>query len=314
MEPFRLTLSNDAVVSGLSSISHPKSSSTDHRPLIVGLHGGTYESQYFDATPRYSASIPSLAFGVPFVAIDRPSYRATSSLHPIPNGSDFPQETGIWLHRYILPKLWTEFGVPNRCNSVVLLCHSLGVMGGVVAASLHARDEKPLYPLGGLIASGLGDTHKDPSFTEEYLDNEDLGYETIPVASKDAIMFPPGTAPAEIFEQSQRLNTPTPRSETALFKRVYLRVWKEKYAVHIKVPVMFALVDDDSFFVVNEQELKTCAGAFRNSPRVDVSLVPGAPHCMEISYWSQGWYARCFGFSMECAAHVAWSSGQSREQ
>lgn len=117
-----------------------------------------------------------------------------------------------------------------------------------------------MYPLGGLIASGLGDAHKDPSFTEDYLDNEDLGYETISVEAKDATMFPPGTAPAEMFEQSQWLNTPTPRSATALFKRVYLSVWKETYAVHVKIPVMFALV---------RIMLQTCAGAFRNSPRVD---------------------------------------------
>jgi len=32
--------------------------------------------------------------------------------------------------------------------------------------------------------------------------------------------------------------------------------------------------------------------------------VPGAPHAIELSYWGQGWYARCFGFAMECAANL----------
>jgi hypothetical protein len=93
MQPFQLTLSNNGTVAGLQSIP-PLSAqkaprmqysptrqntwewhrnidyhslrrggqqslsalSADNRPLIVGLHGGGYDSQYFDATPKYSAS------------------------------------------------------------------------------------------------------------------------------------------------------------------------------------------------------------------------------------------------------------------
>lgn len=156
MQSFKFPLSNNGTVTGVQSIPPESVRSSEYYPLIVGLHGGTYDSQYFDATPKVSASLASVAFGVPFIAIDRPSYDGTSSILPIPEDSSFHHETGCWMHRYILPKLWSEVGVPNRCSCIVLLCHSLGVMGGTVAAALHAQDETPLYPLGGLIASGFG--------------------------------------------------------------------------------------------------------------------------------------------------------------
>ncbi|KAJ5644527.1 hypothetical protein N7507_010538 [Penicillium longicatenatum] len=300
-----LKLPNDGTVTGVCSIPPLSSSSVNCRPLIIGLHGGSYNNQYFDATPKFSASLASTAFGVPFISIDRPSYGGTSSILPLPQGSDFPRETGVWLHRYILPKLWSDFGAPNQCNCIVLLCHSLGVMGGIVAAALHAQDRTPLYPLGGLIASGMGDTQTPSTSSAPSFDATDISYSTFPLEAKDAVMFKPGTVAAEILEQSERLNSPSPRAETVMFPVDWLPAWKEKWAVHVSVPVMFSLVDDDPFFVVNKEEFETCLAAFKNSVRVDGSLIRGAPHCVELSYWSQGWYARCFGFAMECSANIA---------
>jgi hypothetical protein len=306
MQPFRFTLSNNGTVAGVHSIPSSSASPVDYRPLIVGLHGGCYDHQYFDATHKFSASLASIAFGVPFVSIDRPSYGGTSSILPIPKGSDFPQETGLWLHRYILPKLWSEIGLPNQCNCIVLLCHSLGVMGGVVAAALYAQDETPLYPLGGLIASGMGDKQSlfmkstAPSFI-----TVDADHAMFPLDAKDAIMFKPGTVASEVLEHSERLNAVSPLPETNQFAAVWLPTWKERWAVYVSTPVMFSLVEDDPFFVATEKEIETCVRAFKNSVRVDGSLVRGAPHCVELSHWSQGWYARCFGFAMECSASFA---------
>jgi hypothetical protein len=309
MQPFRTTLSNNGTVAGAYSIPPPSASPAQHRPLIVGLHGGSYDHQYFDATPKCSASLASVAFGVPFVSIDRPSYGGTSSILPIPEGSDFPQETGFWLHRYILPKLWSEIGAPNQCNCIVLLCHSLGVMGGVVAAALHAQDEQALYPLGGLIASGMGDklslSAKTPPPSRIPVD---ANHALFPLDAKDAIMFKPGTVAPEVLEHSRRLNAVSPLPETAHFAAVWLPIWKQKWAAHVSTPVMFSLVEDDPFFVATKEELEICVQAFTNSVRVDGSLLRGAPHCVELSHWSQGWYGRCFGFALECSASFAISN------
>ncbi|KAF2021256.1 hypothetical protein BU24DRAFT_487710 [Aaosphaeria arxii CBS 175.79] len=307
MRKFQFKLANNGTVAGIHSIPPtPATAASKERPLVVGLHGGCYDSQYFDATPRFSASQTSIALGIPFVAIDRPSYGGTSSILPIPDDSDFAQETGIWLHQYILPKLWEELGAPNGCNCIVLLCHSLGTMGGIVTAALHAKDTSPLYPLGALIASGMGDTQSEfmlrspPSFTM-------VGstHAMFPPDSKDSVMFKPDTVADEVLEQCQRLNAVCPLAETAKFAPAWLPTWKQQWAKDVTAPVMFALVEDDPFFVTTEEELKKCTDAFGNDVRVDGSLIRGAPHCMELSYWSQGWYARCFGFALECSVSFA---------
>jgi hypothetical protein len=84
----------------------------------------------------------------------------------------------------------------------------------------------------------------------------------------------------------------------------WLPQWKSEWAKHVKVPVMYNLVDQYVFFVSTGESLDACAHAFSNSVRVDTSLAIGAHHCIELSYWAQGWYARCFGFALECAARV----------
>ena len=310
MQPFQFTLSNNGTVAGIHSIPPPSRSQINHRPLIVALHGGCYDKQYFDSAPKYSASLASEAFGVPFVSIDRPSYGGTSSILPIPEGTDFYKETGVWLHRYIFPKLWSEIGVPNQCSCIVILAHSLGVMGCIVAAALHAQDNAPLYPLGGLIANGMGNTQSESMRSGPPPKYLSVGPDHVLFTPeiKDTVMFKPGTVSAEALEHTERLNAVSPLAEVALFPTLWLPTWKEKWAAQVSAPVMFCLVDDDPFFAVTQEELDVCVRAFKNSARVDRSLIRGAPHCMELSHWSQGWYARCFGFAMECAASFACSN------
>jgi hypothetical protein len=178
-------------------------------------------------------------------------------------------------------------------------------MGGIIAAAMHAQDENPLYPLGGLIASGLGEK-QPPSAGSTPNIHIRIGADHLlmPVDIKDKIMFRPGTTSPEVLAQSKRLNVPIPDAEVQHFRDVWFPTWREKWARHVVVPVMFALVDKDPFFDVTKLELENCISAFKSSVRVDGSLIQGAPHCMELSYWSQGWYARCFGFAMECSASI----------
>ncbi|KAH7236588.1 hypothetical protein BKA59DRAFT_549256 [Fusarium tricinctum] len=305
MEPFTLLLPNGGTVAGIHNIPPHSESPIPYRPLVVALHGGGYECHYFDADPKHTASISSNAYGVPFISIDRPCYGGTSSFLPIPKGSNFITETGTWLHKYILPTLWSKFGIPNQCNCLVLFCHSLGIMYGVAAAAMHGQDEKPSYPLGGLICSGVGDVWQphmyENAVTEPY---DPLGQRSADPEVKDTLMFRPGTVHSDILELAERLNSPAPLAELASLPATWLPTWKEEWAVHVKTPVMFALVEQESFFVVSEERVEACAQAFSGSLRVDRSFVKGAPHCMELSYWAQGWYARAFGFAMECSAYV----------
>lgn len=313
MESFRLTLPNKRTVTGAHSIKQVSSSSSriKHRPLIVGLHGGCYDHQYFDALPSLSASVASEAYGVPFITIDRPSYGGTSSILPIPHDSDFTQESALALHHSILPELWSTYGIPNNCNCIVLLSHSLGVMVGVATAAMHARDETPGYPLGGLIASGMGNEQsanmKGSTPSYPHVDDDHV---LMDLEMKDSVMFKPGTFEPEILNESSRLNAVSPLPEITGFPTQWMSVWKERWARDVKAPVMYSLVEDDPFFVVTREELDQCVQAFTNSERVEGSLILDAPHCVELSHWSQGWYARCFGFAMECSASFAMRLGE----
>ena len=176
-------------------------------------------------------------------------------------------------------------------------------MVGVAVGAMHAQEQDPAYPLGGLIASGMGDVQakamqgSTPSYPKV---DDDHGL--CPVQLKDALMFKPGTCAAEILAQSERLNAVCPIAEIAGFATEWLPVWKQRWASRVRAPVMFALVEDDPFFEANEKEMERCVSALRNSVRVEGSLLRGAPHCIELSFWAQGWYARCFGFAMECSA------------
>ncbi|KAL1885510.1 hypothetical protein Plec18167_001004 [Paecilomyces lecythidis] len=304
MEPFKLPLADGSVLGGIRIVP-PRSTSLQYRPLIVGLHGSTYNSRYFDPDSKHTATIPSAAFGVPFVSIDRPFYGDTTSILRIADGSSFPQETGSWLHRYALPALWLEIGKDNDCNCIVILSHSLGAMGAVIAAAMHARDEGP-YPLGGIIISGLGD-HLLPEMKENPAREPNVPPDRVvfPLEIKDAMMFRPGTVHPEMLNHSKRLDHPTPVAEIASLRELWLPTWRESWAAHVKVPVMFGISEQDCFFVGTEEHVRHCTSAFVKSERMDGSLIRGAPHCIELSYWSQGWYARCFGFAMECSVSLS---------
>ncbi|KAL3472392.1 hypothetical protein BJX99DRAFT_249738 [Aspergillus californicus] len=284
METFGLQLSNGAIVAGIYSSPPASASSLKYRPLIIGLHGGSYNCRYFDAMDTHTARIPSSAFGVPFAAIDRPGYGGSTSLI-VPEGSDFPQETGRWLHNFILPVLWAEIGIPAGCNCVVLLSHSHGVMGCIVAAALHGLDSNESYPLGGIIASGLGG-----QFTNEIFENR---LPTVPVPAnrvlmsaeeKDKLLLRPGSCHPEIFALGDDLNVTSPLAECESLYTFWTQVWRQKWTPHIIAPVLFALADRDCYFEGTDEHVASCVAAFTRSIRAEGSLIKGAPHCMELSY------------------------------
>lgn len=308
MECFSCTLADGATVTGISSIPSHRPNEATRTPLVVGIHGGGYNSDYFHADAKHTAAIPSDLYGVPFVAFDRPYYGGTHPSQPVPSPADYPRETGTYVHRYILPALWKQYGA--HCSGVVLLCHSLGTQQGVVASALHAGETDPAYPLLGLIASGFGH-RSSPIFASipPMEANHGPDHALNSAEAKDKAMFRPGTVDPAVLTQTERLNHPIPVSEANSTRAVWASKWRDEWAAQVVVPVMFAWAELDFFFEGTREHLKECVEAFRKSPRVDGSWVQGAPHCMELSYWSQGWYARCFGFAMECAVAASVKGG-----
>lgn len=310
MQAFKTSLPNGATLSGHRynpETSSPAYAALDdsRRPLLVAIHGGTYSSTYFDADTKHTAVLCSKGLGVPVVAIDRPLYQETSSFYPLPEGKTYHEGLAVHLHKHILPTIWKEYG--QGCSSMVLHCHSLAVPSQVIVAGWHAqeraRGETPAYPLSGLTVSGFG-SQNTSTIVEQRKDAPE--YINIPPEVKDNQMFEPGTVDPAIYKQSERLNNRMPYAELG----DYGAVWAgDKWRVlcgAVEVPVMIGIAERDALWAGTEEHVREFAGGFSSSERVDASLVRGAPHCIELSYWAQGWYARCFGWALECAAtHAA---------
>ncbi|KAL8856714.1 MAG: hypothetical protein Q9178_006671 [Gyalolechia marmorata] len=367
MEYFSLQLANSAVVTGLRTpaASEPPPKGT---PLIVGLHGGSYSAEYYNATPTYSASPYSAFLRVPFVAINRPGYKDSTALpDTLPEGSTFFQEEGRYLHNEILPAIWEAYAAGYGVSSIVILAHSLAVPMTIVAAALHAttpssssdeqrqdqslevgegqvsdqgpereqdtssmkegtkpaenvkenvkEDEKEnveengkenvkSYPLAGIVLSGFGTIPNVTTMARvEPLVDPNATRITFPPAFKDEIMLSlpsTGFTDPEIYEKTEELNTSVSLAEFADAVGSWPLYWCERYAKHVRCPVMYALVANDCFWMPTKKAMEDFAGSFENSVRVEKGVVLGGVHCLELCRVGRGWYARVFGWAMEC--------------
>lgn len=122
-------------------------------------------------------------------------------------------------------------------------------------------------------------------------------------------MLQPGHGEPELYKHTQELNHPMPVEEIGCIASVWFPRWKE-WAGTVTVPVMVGISGHDLMWKGTEEHLRDFTSAFTRSERVDGSVVTGAPHNMELSYWAKGWYTRCIGFALECAARFA----QKQEQ
>ncbi|KAI1325707.1 hypothetical protein F5Y16DRAFT_411309 [Xylariaceae sp. FL0255] len=311
METFKISLSTGATLTGRCNMPLP-SGNGDHiyqyRPLIVALHGGSYSSEYFDIHKKHTAALASTGLGVPFVSLDRPCYGDLDSptaltILPIPENSSFPEESASLLHHVILPAVWTEFGA--GCNCLVLFCHSLGTPVAIIAAGMHSRNGEggSQYPLAGLIFSGWGSQGKENPLLAKTTVH--AVYKTHVVTDAEAkldAMLPDWASEDLVRVYAVGVKKPVPVEELVALQKVWPPRWRYEWAPAVKVPIMFGIAERDVLWVGNSDHVKDLASCFTGSDRVDGSLVKGAPHNMEMTYWSQGWFSRCFGFALECAA------------
>ncbi|KAG8157232.1 hypothetical protein KVR01_012940 [Diaporthe batatas] len=314
MQAFKVDLPNGSTLSGhnyVPNTSSPVYTALDdsRRPLLVAIHGGTYSSIYFDADEKHSAVLCSEGVGVPVVAIDRPFYKETSPF-TIPEGKTYHEELAVQLHNHILPALWEKFG--RGCGSMVLHCHSLATPSAVILsgwlAQERAQGKSPAYPLCGLTLSGFGGNQYHPNYVPQSRQappDPVPEWNDWPLDVKDELMIVKGTVDPAIYRQTRRLHNITPRREVG----DYELIWNDgKWRAHcgaVELPVMIGIAEKDALWLGSEEHVKEFASGFSKSERVDASLVKGAPHCIELSYWAQGWYARYFGWALECATAYA---------
>lgn len=302
---FSLTLSNGATLTGIAHVPPRETFNSSHRPLLVGIHGGTCTCHNYDIDAAHTASTLSAATGIPFVAFNRPGYAESSTILPLPPSTSYCQEEGRWFHSYIFPALWKEFGEPNACTGFVASCHSMAVLGGIVTGGLYARDASPRYPLAGLILSGLGTrfvTHAEAPSSDASTAPPAKIY--FPAAMKKDLMFSeenwqcvdPALAPLLEAQSTYML------LEEHVDLMTQWSTYRNTYSEDISVPVLYALGERDWLWEASKETVAEFAAMFPKCSRLDGSLVLDAPHALEWSEVGQGWYARCFGFATEVCA------------
>lgn len=302
MENFKLQVGDGKSLAGRVCLPPPSLKGDSHLPLVVCVHGGSYDAAYFDMDPEHSVASISQALNIPVVAISRPGYGESTPLPPITDNRSSGEQQGQYLNTNILPALWANFGTRSGATCVVLLAHSIGAMVATIAAGCHTGTEG--YTLAGLITSGIGVKHVDESRQGMV---QLLGEQTEPIlfdsVAKDMVMLQQPhkkIVDPRICIHTERLNKPVPVAELHDINFIWLGHW-HKYSHAIKVPVMYGLSEFDGLWVCNPETVQEYRLAFPASPRVECGVIPMAPHCIELSFQSQGWLSRCFGFAWECA-------------
>ncbi|KAF2159764.1 hypothetical protein M409DRAFT_29767 [Zasmidium cellare ATCC 36951] len=325
MQPFELALPEGRKTTGLIHFPAQSSRKRISTPSIVTLHGGTYTASYFNVDDEHSIGNIAKALGAPVVCVTRPGY-GDSSVQPRDSDETWIHQQGRFFHETILPAIWQEYGgAKTNSTSIVLLGHSVG--GGVVIATAarYSTENSPKYPLSGLVTSGISSTvskalaqQQEPGGNVEEaqkVENKSTqndGTFLWPIAMKDQLLLCSNMnlCSPSILEASESLNAPIPAPETLDVQKQWFEYWRE-LAAEVKVPHMNTMPEYDWLWEVNREIMEDFGRAFESCPRMEISILPEAPHCIELSRQSEAWYFRSFGFAMECAGAFDLKKGRS---
>ncbi|KAJ5595559.1 uncharacterized protein N7459_001767 [Penicillium hispanicum] len=305
MEVFKLNLDDGGVLTGRLALPSKKPP-TQFVPLLVCLHGGTYDSEYFDASPECSIGQISDALQVPVIAIDRPGYgEGHHHVPPATTEVTYAQQQGRYINTKLLPALWRKYQPKSGATSIVIMGHSVGAMMATVAVGSYVGTEG--YPLAGIITSGIGAEH-DPAVSANLKSMVKPGTQslTFDPALKDAMTRPQGRHLADpaVTKSCARLNRPVPVGELMDINTTWSLYW-HRYSKAVQVPLMYGLSEFDGLWTSTPEMVLKYRDSFPSSPRIECGIVPQAPRCIEHSYQSRGWLTRCVGFALECAVWYA---------
>ena len=302
-DPFSITLSNGGTLTGIAHIPPNSATTPPFYPLMVGIHGGSCTAHNYDIDSKHTASLASAAFGIPFVAFNRPNYKDSATFLPLQEGTTYLQTEGKWEHELIFPALWEHFGKPNGCTAIVATCHSMAVPGAIIAGALYSQDASPKYPLAGLIFSGYGTRRIDR--TKELTPppgtpppGRDFSY--LPEVKQVLMLSDPklNCYDPEVAKQMSIQDHNMMTAELIDLVALWFTYWK-KYADEVKVPILYALGEHDWLWQGTTEHVQDFMRCFPKSERVQGGLVAGGPHALEWWWGSKAWYARCFGWGSE---------------
>ena len=258
-------------------------------PLIVAVHGGSYDSSYFDL-PGHSLLDRAEANGIPIIAIDRPGYGNT----PLLARSEMTLERQGRFLTAALQELWDGHG--HGRDGIVIIGHSIGA-----AISAYVASEPGTLPLLGLAISGVG--MRTPAEHRPMWESlPDIDLVEMPAEVKDAVMFgPQGSFDAAMPAASHIANRTAPKVELVDI----VSTWHDNVAAvlcKIAVPVHYRQGEFDRLWIVDEGEVRDFQQSLSKSPRVDARMLRGTGHCLDHHTIGPALHLQQLGFALQCAA------------
>lgn len=260
-------------------------------PLIVAIHGGTYDSAYFDV-PGHSLLDRAAANGIAAVAIDRPAYGTTPIL---------PDMTLAAQARFLNQAIgdgWAQHGAGRP--GIVLVAHSIGA-----AIALHIASEGADWPLLGVAVSGVG--LRTPEGHNEAWDAlPDTPLVLLPEDMKDQVMFgPDGSFDPAGVAAARTANRTAPKRELLEITGT----WHGQVADvlgRIAVPVHYRQGEGDRLWIVDQAKVTGFARALAASPRVDAAMLRGTGHCLDFHAIGPAFQLSQLSFALQCGAEAGY--------
>lgn len=256
------------------------------RGLIVAVHGGTYDSAYYDLGEG-SLTVLGPADGFRVVALDRPGYGDSAGVAP--ERLTFAEQTAI------LAAAIDWLAAENPGLPIVVVGHSIGGMLALRAAAATA------VPVAGVEVSGLGELWQ-PGIHEMWgsLAGDAPAVELPPEAHAGVMLGPRDTQAADSVERDGALLRAMPMPEL-----IDVLTWSDQLpevGAALTVPVSLTLAEHDNIWRSDDDAQQALAGHFTQSPGVRVSLFAGAGHSIELHANAADYVRRQLDFAADCLA------------
>ncbi|WP_067474388.1 alpha/beta hydrolase [Actinomadura hibisca] len=259
-------------------------------PLLVGLHGGTYTSAYFDVPGGPLGSFADLAArnGFPFLTVDRPGYGDSGTLPEEEN--DFARQAEI------LDEVIARSVADLPAREVVLVGHSIG---GMICLEVAAR--RPAWPLAGVAVTGMGARIPAGGASEQLAAIPAGDMIDLPVPQRDAVMFgPEGSFTEAAREAAHGSYAPTPMVELRRAP-VWARERLAKVAAQVAVPVHNVLAEHDALWDTSPEALAEFVACFAAGAGATAEIAPGVGHSLDHHLLGARLHLQQLAFAYTCS-------------
>lgn len=256
----------------------------NHRGVIIALHGGTYDSAYYDLGPDSLLRLGAL-LGYLVIALDRPGYGASRQADPA--RLSFAAQARVLSGA--VEEIARQYGAGA---GVVLTGHSIG---GMLALSVAAASA-PGGPVTAVEACGIGERWQ-PGLREMWSSMiSDAPSVTVPANAHARVMFgPPGTySPAQQARDAQLIR-PLPMPEL-----IDVVTWADmlpSVAAELTVPVTITLPEHDNIWRADADTRAALSRRFTATPSVRVEPFESAGHSVELHRNARGYCLRQLAFA-----------------